>query len=99
MTKRKPYPGKLRELNPYDKKQYPKHYKVANMLLTGKPVVWRDVYEQTGAGNRTLGVVMKDLAACSVDFEKSRNEFRETFYIASAPASAKVVPSFPLGAA
>lgn len=96
MTKRKPYKGKLTDLNPYDKKLYPKYWKVANMLLSGKPVSWASVYEKTGAGNRTLGVIKKHLADCGVELERSRNEHREIVYVASAPASAKKKPVYPL---
>jgi hypothetical protein len=99
MTAKKPYKGDLTELNPYDQRIYPKHWAVAQSLLSGEPVLWADVYEETGAGNRTLGIVKKHLADCGVELRRLRNEDREIVYIASAGASAKKVEAIPLAMA
>ena len=93
------FAGKLTELNPYDKKLFPKHHKVAQMLLTGKPVRWAVVHEATGAGNRTLGVVKKHLTDCGVTLDRKRNEDREIVYTASAPKSARRKEAAPLAQA
>lgn len=84
----------LKEYNPYDKDLTPKHYKIANILLTKKTVSYDEIFEAAGEGGaspRTIGYVKASLALCGIEVESHRDSERGTVYRTAATGRLKHV--------